>query len=140
MAYHLTQEVLFRHCDPAGIVFYPRYFEMVNDTVEAFFAEIGYPFSELHETHGTPTVELKASFQQPSRHGDRLDLTIVPTRIGGASLDLNVTCSCNGQSRFEAHVTLVHVTKAMKAQRWPEAVRARLESHLNPDLVEASNG
>ncbi|CPO21707.1 4-hydroxybenzoyl CoA thioesterase [Bordetella pertussis] len=27
-------EVRFRHCDPAGIVFYPRYFEMINDFVE----------------------------------------------------------------------------------------------------------
>ena len=27
--------VAFRHCDPAGIVFYPRYFEMINDFVEA---------------------------------------------------------------------------------------------------------
>jgi 4-hydroxybenzoyl-CoA thioesterase len=30
MGYHVTQKVLFRHCDPAGIVFFPRYFEMVR--------------------------------------------------------------------------------------------------------------
>ena len=37
MAFTYPHKVLFRHCDPAGIVFYPRYFEMMNDTVEAFF-------------------------------------------------------------------------------------------------------
>ena len=36
MSFTLTQKVLFKHCDPAGIVFYPRYFEMINDCVEAF--------------------------------------------------------------------------------------------------------
>ena len=30
-------EVRFRHFDPAGIVFYPRYFEMINDFVEEWF-------------------------------------------------------------------------------------------------------
>src|SRR5260370_493059 len=34
-------QVLFRHCDPAGIVFYPRYFEMVNDLVEEWFDRDG---------------------------------------------------------------------------------------------------
>ena len=30
-------DIGFRHCDPAGIVFYPRYFEMMNDAIEIFF-------------------------------------------------------------------------------------------------------
>ena len=38
-------EVRFRHCDPAGIVFYPRYFEMINDFVEEWFDKgMGLPF------------------------------------------------------------------------------------------------
>jgi 4-hydroxybenzoyl-CoA thioesterase len=44
MLFSINQKVLFKHCDPAGIVFYPRYFEMINDCVEAFFDEIGTPF------------------------------------------------------------------------------------------------
>ncbi|MEL6103010.1 MAG: acyl-CoA thioesterase, partial [Pseudomonadota bacterium] len=28
MSFQFLQKVLFKHCDPAGIVFYPRYFEM----------------------------------------------------------------------------------------------------------------
>ena len=31
-----NKRVRFAHCDPAGIVFYPRYFEMLNELVEAF--------------------------------------------------------------------------------------------------------
>ena len=31
--------VRFQHTDPAGIVFYPRYFEMINQVIEDWFAE-----------------------------------------------------------------------------------------------------
>ncbi|MBY0236971.1 MAG: acyl-CoA thioesterase, partial [Burkholderiaceae bacterium] len=31
--------VRFGHCDPAGIVFYPRYFEMLNALVEDWFTQ-----------------------------------------------------------------------------------------------------
>ena len=34
--FSFSQDIGFRHCDPAGIVFYPRYFEMMNDAVELF--------------------------------------------------------------------------------------------------------
>ena len=48
MAFLHPQAVLFRHCDPAGIVFYPRYFEMLNDCVEAFLdTELGIPVDIL---------------------------------------------------------------------------------------------
>ena len=56
--FHYTQKVMFKHCDPAGIVFYPRYFEMMNDVVESFFAEcLGLPFERLLVTAGVPTVQ-----------------------------------------------------------------------------------
>ena len=40
MSYRRTIPVEFNHCDPAGIVFYARYFEMTNSVCENFFAEV----------------------------------------------------------------------------------------------------
>jgi 4-hydroxybenzoyl-CoA thioesterase len=40
MHYQFFQKVLFKHCDPTGIVFYPRFFEMINDAVEAMFSDL----------------------------------------------------------------------------------------------------
>ena len=57
-------EVRFRHCGPAGIVFYPRYFEMINDFVEEWFDKgMGLPFHALHvERHiGTPMASVTTS-------------------------------------------------------------------------------
>ncbi|KAF5290196.1 hypothetical protein FQR65_LT20676 [Abscondita terminalis] len=45
----MNVEIGFRHCDPAGIVFYPRYAEMINDTVEHWFKHgLGMDFDCLH--------------------------------------------------------------------------------------------
>ena len=53
--FRFKQKVLFKHCDPAGIVFFPRYFEMMNDCVETFFDEaLGIPVSYTHLT--LPTI------------------------------------------------------------------------------------
>ena len=57
--FEMTQKILFKHCDPAGIVFFPRYFEMINDCVEEFFAEmLDWPFETLLKTNGVPTVAI----------------------------------------------------------------------------------
>jgi hypothetical protein len=62
----------FAHCDPAGIVFYPRYIEMLNAVVEDWFAEeLGFSFQEILKSNlGIPTVHLNADFISPGRLGD----------------------------------------------------------------------
>ena len=48
MSYARTIRVEFNHCDPAGIVFYPRYFEMTNSVCENFFREVvGYSYHAM---------------------------------------------------------------------------------------------
>ena len=37
-AWRITVPVRFSHCDPAGIVYFPRYFDMINGVVEDWFA------------------------------------------------------------------------------------------------------
>ena len=124
-AFAIEQKVLFKHCDPAGIVFYPRYFEMMNDLVEAFFDRaLGAPFEVLLRTHGVPTATIRATFHAPSRHGDLLTLTAAPTRVGGASMDMALAATCGGEPRFTAESTLVHVDTEGRPERWPDAIRS----------------
>ncbi len=58
-------------------MFYPRYFEMINQVVEDWFAgPLGQDFRSLHEglNIGVPTVSIECEFTHPSRLGDRLIL------------------------------------------------------------------
>ena len=131
MSYTRSIPVEFNHCDPAGIVFYPRYFEMTNSVVENFFAEVGgYSFARMMaEGQGVPTARLETNFHAPSRLGDRLDFTLAVTRIGGASIGFTLTARCGPELRITADLTLVWVQTGRPAP-WPEALRHRLAAHL----------
>ena len=130
--YDVPQPVLFRHCDPAGIVFYPRYFEMLNDAVEAFFGgALGWSFVAMHEAgFGVPTVDLRMGFTAISRHGDALIFRLAVEKLGGASLTLGVVATCDGETRLRGEVVLVCIGPDRRATRWPDTVRARLQDHL----------
>jgi len=91
------------------------------------------PSQPIYATKTVPTVEIKASFSNPSFHGDVLDLKVEVLRVGGASLDLNVSGTCEAETRFSSDVTLVHVARPLKSVRWPEGVRAKLNEMLPND-------
>ncbi len=133
MSYTKTIQIEFNHCDPAGIVFYPRYFEMTNSVVENFFAdEIGRSFAQMHNDgirNGVPTVHIEADFVAPSRLGDKVDFTLVVRKLGGSSVAVEITGRMGDEVRMRARITLVWIDN-MKAARWPEAMRARLAAHL----------
>ena len=125
--YSYPQKVLFKHCDPAGIVFYPRYFEMMNDCVEAFFDEVlSTPFEDLHEISALPTAQIQTRFTAPSRHGDHLNLNLSITAVGRSSAEYQIVASCADQRRFETTATLVNVDTRGKPTRWPDALGAKL--------------
>ena len=125
--------VMFQHCDPAGIVFYPRYFEMVNAVVETFFGEaIGWSFLKMHseDRAGVPMGRIETEFHAASRLGDVLDWSMTVTRIGGASLDMVLRAACDGEARLTARATLVLVDlDRMKSRRWPDERRAAIETY-----------
>ena len=136
MAFTYRQPVLFKHCDPARIVFYPRYFEMLNDVVEAFFATI--PGEALHETHpqrGVPTAQIDAQFMAPSRHGDVLDFTLTFTRVGRSSAGTRFVCFCGDEQRLEANSVLVHVGPDLRPMPWTDAARRALMAHHEEELA-----
>nr|WP_251864695.1 acyl-CoA thioesterase [Achromobacter sp. Marseille-Q4962] len=131
-------EVRFRHCDPAGIVFYPRYFEMINDFVEEWFDKgMGLPFHALHvERHiGTPMASVQCDFTAPSRWHERLRQVLEVRRIGGASFRADVRFEGpDGQPRLRARLTIVTVDlRAMKSTPLPADLRERMQAYLIPE-------
>jgi len=139
MIYRRTIPVEFNHCDPAGIVFYPRYFEMTNSVVENFFAErLGWPFARItmEERHGVPTARIEADFLRPSRLGDRLEFTLVVRRVGRTSVGFSLAARGGVDLRMTADLTLVWVTPQGRAAPWPADIRARLLDHISEEGTE----
>lgn len=133
MPFVFDQPVLFQHCDPAGIVYYPRYFDMLTAAMEAWFAECaGVDFAALHDRMGlaTPTAALKAEFVAPSRHGDRLALTLTALRLGRTSLTLAAAFACGDEARLTATWTVVLTSRAGAPTPWPADVARRIEDAM----------
>ena len=62
-------------CDPAQIVYYPRYFEYFDSCTAALFAKAGLPKREMLKTYGIvgfPLVEVRSRFLAPSRFSDEV--------------------------------------------------------------------
>ena len=127
MSFTTRSKVRFAHVDAAGIVFYPRYFEMLNGAVEDWFAEgLGVGFAELHLTRGlgVPTVSLDSRFAAPSRLGDELDITIEVKSVGRSSCAVAYTVACGDEVRMTAEGVLVCMVLAEgRSAPWPDDVR-----------------
>ncbi len=134
MAFIFPQKILFKHCDPAGIVFFPRYFEMINDCVEAFFDRLGIPFEELHQSAGVPTAEISAKFHAPSRHGDMLNIRLKIGKIGRSSMVLDFVAQCDTEIRLTSQQVLVFVGENGKSKSWPDGLRAALVTFQKEDI------
>ena len=123
--------VRFGDCDPAGIVFYPRYFEMFNNLVEDWCAQgLGTGFRELHLERGLglPTVHVETSFIAASELGDRLRAELRVEKIGGASVTVGIRLlGPAGEERVRASLVLVMMQlKERRAVPIPEPLRSRI--------------
>lgn len=128
------ETVRFGQVDAAGLIFYPRYFEMISNTMEAWFAEaLETPFAALHldEACGTPAVEVRATFLKASRLGDVLDLALRVEDLGRSRMVLGVEAQCANEVRMRATVTHVFVgLEPLKARAIPDDLRARMVAYL----------
>lgn len=130
MTFTTDHRVRFAHVDAAGIVFYPRYFEMVNATVEDWFAyEIGCDFRTIHlgRKLGTPTVKLETQFISPSRLGDVLRFSLSVEKLGRSSVTLSVEVRCSDEVRLKLRSVLVCIDlNTGRSISWPEDIRERM--------------
>jgi len=138
-AFCCRHKVGFAHCDPAGIVFYPRYFEMVNATVEEWFeTALGFSFAKIHGdmAAAVPTAAINIDFRHPSRLGDVLEFRLYVTRLGRSSIDLHITAAPaddqDEPDRFTMTSTLVFTRKDVAGSApWPADLRTALQHHIN---------
>lgn len=125
--------VRFSHCDPAGIVYYARYFDMLNGVVEDWFEEaLGLSYADFIGPRrvGLGYARAEADFSRPAFMGDDLVFVVLAARIGGASLALDI----HGYRGEEPILTAqpVIVTTSLVEHRAipiPDDLRAALEAY-----------
>ena len=130
-AYRAQVLVRFAHCDPAGMVFFPRYMEMFNNLVEDWCREeLEVSFAEMHIVRGwgLATAHLEANFAAPSYLGEELSATLEVRGIGTSSVRLNIAlCGPDGSVRVRGEMVLVMIDmKTKRARALPNDLRARM--------------
>lgn len=135
-AFIKKEKVRFQHVDYAGIVFYPRFLEMLNCLVEDFYEEaLDMPFKNIHKTGGIPTVDLKIQFKKAARLGDELTKYLWIKNLGGSSMLCGFKFEYeDGSVCLEGEVTLVKVDflddrSGIKASPFSDEMRAILEKY-----------
>ena len=88
-----TRQILIEwgDCDPAGIVFYPRYFAWFDACTAGLFAAAGLPKPQMiakYNLLGIPMVDTRARFLVPSKFGDEVSIISSITEFRRSSFDV----------------------------------------------------
>ena len=129
-----TRRIEWGECDPAGIVFYPRFFAMFdNATTLLFSAALGmtkYEFLAKYDCAGYPMVDTRARFLVPARFGDDVTIETSITEIKRSSFQVTHHLKKDGALAVEGFETRVWTTRdandnnRMRSAPIPPEVRA----------------
>ena len=134
-AFRSRQLVRYFHCDPGGIVYFPRFFDMFNVALEDWFAEaLACPWgTDLIGARQLSTISLaiRAEFLRACRLGEVLDFDLWPTHLGRSSIQLALAGSAAGAERLRAAWTICLVSREQfRSAPIPDDLRERMQSLL----------
>jgi len=133
-----TVRIEWGDCDPAGIVFYPRYFAMFNHSTELLIERaLGMKKVTLNQRYGLggyPAVATQARFMLPTRYGDDVEIESAFTKIGRSSFSIQHRLSLDGALAVEGNETRVWAVMdtsrpaGLRAEPMPAGMAARFSA------------
>jgi 4-hydroxybenzoyl-CoA thioesterase len=126
--------IRFSHCDPAGIVYFVNFFDMVGGVVEDWFREaIGLPFQEMHLERriGFPIVNTGCEFFRPAHLGDTLRLELAIGKLGRSSIEFVIHGAVAGEEKFRARHKVAMVSlDTFRPLPIPDEMRTKMADYL----------
>lgn len=120
-----TVTISWGDCDPAGIVFNPRFFHMFDtNTWLLFETALGVKAPEINPTYGIigiALVDARATFMKPAKFGDTIEITTRVTEFRRSSFDVEHKLTVNGELAVDGRETRVW---AMPRADDPDKIRA----------------
>jgi 4-hydroxybenzoyl-CoA thioesterase len=122
-------------CDPAGIIYYPRYFEIFDASTAALLERaLGMhkrDYLKAYDFAGHPLVNAQSRFLIPTRFGDDVTVETAVTALRRSSFDVRHRVYKDDALAAEGLETRVWVQGdpargAMQAKPMPQAVIERL--------------
>jgi 4-hydroxybenzoyl-CoA thioesterase len=126
LTYTRNARIEWGDCDPAGIVFYPRYLAIFDSCTTALFSlALGmskYQLMRHYRFAGYPMVDTRARFLKPTKFGDDV---VIETRIAEfrrSSFDIQHRLTLDSELCVECFDTRVWVERDPE---YPEKIQAK---------------
>jgi 4-hydroxybenzoyl-CoA thioesterase len=104
-------------CDPAGIVFNPRFFEFFDASSWLLFeTALGVKQQDITSTYGIigiALVDARANFLKPIKFGDKIEIASRISEFRRSSFDVEHRISVGGELAVEGGETRVWATRSM---------------------------
>jgi len=129
------QNIEWGDCDPADIVFYPRYFAFFDASTGALFEAMGYSLKHIRDELGDvgwPMLNTGSTFFKPSKYGDNVIIKSEFTTVGRASFGIRHQLFNDGDLAVECLEKRVwaclNASGTLTSKVIPNEIRARMLS------------
>jgi YbgC/YbaW family acyl-CoA thioester hydrolase len=128
-----TARIRFHQADPAGVLFYGRVFELVNEAYEELVRAAGFVYDDHFgmQDYATPVVHVEADYRRPMPAGAQVTVELTVSRIGRSSFTLAFTIQ-DAAGAVCAEGTVVHTfvrADTFSTIEIPPEVRAALAGY-----------
>ncbi|TPE49548.1 acyl-CoA thioesterase [Amaricoccus solimangrovi] len=132
----LIRRIEWGDCDPAGIVFNPRFFAFFDHGTAMLIEAAGWPMTRAVAEFGPigwPLVATRATFSAPCATGEDVTITTRVVEARNSSFDIHHLLAKDGETRVEGFETRVWTlrdaaTGRLRAAPLPAPLRARFLS------------
>lgn len=123
----------YEDTDAAGVVYHANFLKFFERARTEYFRCHGFGVADLAAAGFIfPVVRMEIDFAAPARHDEVLEVSTVPTRVGGSSVSLRqqVVRKADGRLLVDALITLACVGPELKPRRIPAELRSFLAADV----------
>jgi YbgC/YbaW family acyl-CoA thioester hydrolase len=129
--FSVKRKINFYDCDPAGILFFGRIFELCHSAYEEMIASFNLKENYWsNEDYIVPIITSEASYKKALKYGEIVTINIKVAQLKSSSFELNYECK-NEQGIVTNEVRTVHVCVSKgdwNKRELPEIVFKSLET------------
>lgn len=131
--YIYKKKINFYDCDPAGIMFYGRVYELCHAAYEAMIESCNLNYDYwTNDKFIVPIIKSEASYHKPMKYGEEISVEIEVAQLKSSSFELVYECK-NTKGEKCVKIRTVHVF--VDKNNWEKTdivyeVREGLEKHL----------
>lgn len=131
--FSIKKRINFYDCDPAGILFYAKIFEICHSVYEEMIDNFNLKEDYWQNEHyAVPIIKSEANYLKPITSGEYLYVELSVSELRDSSFELSYECK-NEQGDLIAVAKTVHVIadkKSWDKRNLTEEIRIGLSHHL----------